>query len=407
MNRILINLKIALGSLANYKLRTALAVLGVFLGTFSLIVVSNLSSSLAKKTAAEIETLGKDLLIVRSGIVRRFGPGTSLLSEAANLTIADAEAIKQSSVHVLKVSPSSNKSFPVRYGSTTLRSVLVIGATPNYSEVRNFFASEGSFITAEDNLNLNNSAVIGAAVAKKLFQDQNALGKFLMIHRAPFQIAGIMEEKGVDLSGADQDNTIFVPLNTYLAKLVNQDFISSINVQAVNSRSIQAAKADIESLLRKRHKIKPPAKDDFAVIDLKDVTQLKSQAMSMITILGRIAASVSFLIGGLGILSIMILIVSERKVEIGIRRAIGSRKRDIILQFLTESSFISIAGGVIGLVLGLPVSLLVLKLSDLPFAVSIPGLVVAVIASIGIGIIAGIYPSKKATLIQPVDIMRM
>ncbi|MBN2655170.1 MAG: ABC transporter permease [Nitrospirae bacterium] len=407
MNRILINLKIALGSLGNYKLRTALAVLGVFLGTFSLIVVSNLSSSLAKKTAAEIESLGKDLLIVRSGIVRRFGPGTSLLSEASNLTIEDAKAIKNSSVHVLNVSPSSNKSFPVRYGSTTLRSVLIIGAMPNYAEVRNFFAAEGSFVTSDDNHNLTNSAVIGSGVVKKLFPKQNPLGKFIMIQRAPFQVTGIMEEKGVDLSGADQDNTIFVPLNTYLAKLVNKNFIGTINVQAVNTQSIQAAKADIESILRKRHKIKPSAKDDFAVIDLKDVTQLKAQAMSMITILGRIAAAVSFLIGGLGILSIMILIVSERKIEIGIRRAIGSRKRDIILQFLTESSFISIAGGVIGLVIGLPASIIILKLSDLPFAVSIGGLILAVTASIGIGIIAGIYPSKKATLIQPVDIMRM
>lgn len=407
MNRIFINLKIALGSLANYKLRTALAVLGVFLGTFSLIVVSNLSSALAKKTAAEIESLGKDLLIVRSGIVRRFGPGTSLLSQAANLTIADAEAIKNSSVHVLDVSPSSNKSFPIRYGSTTLRNVLVIGAVPNYAELRNFYAAEGSFITEEDNRLLNNTAVIGAGVAKKLFPNQSPLGKFLMIQRAPFQIIGVMEEKGVDLSGADQDNTIFVPLRTYMAKLINKSFISAINVRAISTESIPAAKTDIENILRKQHKIKKGGKDDFAVIDLKDVTQLKAQAMSMITILGRIAAAVSFLIGGLGILSIMILIVSERKVEIGIRRAIGSRKRDIILQFLTESSFISIAGGLIGLLISLPASVVILKLSDLPFVISLPGLVLAVTASVGIGIVAGIYPSKKATLIQPVDIIRM
>lgn len=407
MNRIFINLKIALGSLANYKLRTALAVLGVFLGTFSLIVVSNLSSALAKKTAAEIESLGKDLLIVRSGIVRRFGPGTSLLSQAANLTIADAEAIKNSSVHVLDVSPSSNKSFPIRYGNTTLRNVLVIGAVPNYAELRNFYAAEGSFITEEDNRLLSNTAVIGAGVAKKLFPNQSPLGKFLMIQRAPFQIIGVMEEKGVDLSGADQDNTIFVPLRTYMAKLINKSFISAINVRAISTESIPAAKTDIENILRKQHKIKKGGKDDFAVIDLKDVTQLKAQAMSMITILGRIAAAVSFLIGGLGILSIMILIVSERKVEIGIRRAIGSRKRDIILQFLTESSFISIAGGLIGLLISLPASVVILKLSDLPFVISLPGLVLAVTASVGIGIVAGIYPSKKATLIQPVDIIRM
>ncbi|MCE5311944.1 MAG: ABC transporter permease [Nitrospiraceae bacterium] len=407
MNRIFINLKIALGSLANYKLRTALAVLGVFLGTLSLIVVSNLSTALAKKTAAEIESLGKNLLIVRSGIVRRFGPSISLLSEATNLKLADAEAIKNGSVSVSDVSPSSNKSFPVRYGNTTLINVLIIGVVPNYSEIRNFNAAEGSFVTDEDNQELKNIAIIGAGVAKKLFPDQNPIGKYLMIYRAPFQIAGIMEEKGVDLSGVDQDNVIFVPLNTYMNKLVNKDFISSINVRAASSEAIQSAKSDIESIMRKRHKIRQGMQDDFAVIDLKDVTQLKSQAMSMITILGRIAASVSFLIGGLGILSIMILIVSERRVEIGIRRAIGSRKRDIILQFLTESSFIAIAGGAAGLVIGLPLSGIILKLSNLPFSISLPGILLAVTASVGVGIIAGIYPSKKATLIQPVDIMRM
>lgn len=393
-------------SLCNFRLRTSLAVLGVFLGTFSLIVVSNLSDSLSKKTEMEIESLGKNLLIVRSGIVRRITSGTRLLSEATTLTLQDAKAIVRHTKFVSDVSPSSNKPFPVRYGNTTLTSVLVVGVMPNYNEVRNHHVKEGSFITEDDNKNLTRVAVLGKRVAEKLFGGENPIGKHILIYRVPCQVIGIMDEKGVDISGVDQDNQIFIPLNTYLRRFVNKDFISSIHVQVIDEKSIPNAKAEIEDILRKRHKIGADKKDDFTVIDLKDVMASKAQATSMITVLGRISAAVSFFIGGLGILSIMILIVNERRVEIGIRRAVGSRKRDIILQFLMETSFISLTGGMVGVVMGFIASVIIFKLSELPFTVSLMGFVISFFASVTVGILAGIYPSKRATTIQPVDIIR-
>lgn len=406
MKRIYLNLRIALRSLTNFKLRTALAILGVFLGTFSLIIVSNLSDSLRKKTEKEAASLGKNLLIVRSGVVRRFGAQTRLLSEATTLTTRDAKAIIESSPFVSDVSPSSNKSFPVRYGDITLRAVLVMGVTPNYTVVRNFQVKEGSFITESDNKNLNRVAVIGSEVAKNLFGDVNPIGQYILIWRVPCQIIGLMEEKGVDISGFNQDNQIFIPLNTFLRRLVNKDYINSISVQAIDEKSIPVVKAEIEDLLRKRHKIRKEQKDDFTVIDLKDVMALKTQAMSMITVLGRVAAIVAFFIGGIGILSIMILIVNERRVEIGIRRAVGSRKRDIIFQFLMEAAFISLSGGTIGLIASFVTTVIIFMLSDLPFTVSLTGLILSFFASVGVGILAGIYPSKKATKIQPVDVIR-
>jgi putative ABC transport system permease protein len=406
MRRIVLNTKIAWRSLCNFRLRTSLAVLGVFLGTFSLIVVSNLSDSLSKKTEMEIENLGKNLLIVRSGIVRRVVSGTRLLSEATTLTLNDAQAIASNCRYVSSVSPSGNKPFPVRYGSITLTSVLVVGASPNYTEIRNHHVKEGSFITENDNRNLNKVAVLGKRVAEKLFGDENPIGKHILIFRVPCQVIGIMEEKGVDISGIDQDNQIFIPLNTYLRRFVNKDFINSIYVQVMNDKSIPAAKAEIEDILRKRHKIGGDKKEDFTVIDLKDVMALKTQTTSMITVLGRISSVVSFLIGGLGILSIMILIVNERRVEIGIRRAVGSRKRDIILQFLMESSFISFIGGMVGVAIGFIASAVILHISELPFTISLTGILLSFAASVAVGILAGIYPSKKATAIQPVDIIR-
>lgn len=406
MKRVSINLKIAMRSLCSFRVRSLLAVFGVFLGTLSLIVVSNLSGALAKKTEAEISSLGNNLLIVRSGVVRRFGSGTRLLSEATNLTREDAEAIARGSRFINEVSPSGNKNFPVRYRHTLLSSVLVTGAMPNFTDVRNFRVQTGSFITDDDNRGLRKVAVLGSRVAEKLFGSEDPLGKYILIFRVPCQVIGVMEGKGVDISGVDQDNQIFVPLATFQRRLVNKDFLNSIYVQTVDARAIPAAKAEIEEIIRKRHRIGPGQKDDFTVIDLKDVLSLKTQAMSMITVLGRISAGVSFLIGGLGILSIMILIVNERKVEIGIRRAAGSRKRDIVLQFLLESSFISLTGGIAGAVAGFIISAVIFAASDLPFSMSFAGVLLSFAASVTVGALAGIYPSKRAIAIQPVDIIR-
>jgi len=406
LRRILLNLKIARRSLVQFKWRTSLAVLGVFFGTFSLIIVSNLSGSLAIKTAQEIDSLGKDLLIVRSGIVRRVGVGTRLMSEATNLTPEDAIAIRDSVSSVADLSSAGYKTFPVRYGNTVLKGILVNGVEPNFQDIRNFHAREGSFVSAQDNLNRDKVAVVGRTVVEKLFGDENPIGKYILIWRVPFQVIGIMEEKGTDVSGADQDSQIFIPLQTFLKTLVNKTNVNNVYIQVTGSEFIPAAKADIESLLRKRHKIGPGQNDDFAVIDMKDVLALKTQAMDLITVLGRIAAAVSFIIGGLGILSIMILIVNERKLEIGIRRAVGSRKRDIILQFLIESSIISLAGGTIGVFSGALLSVILLHVLKYPFTLSFTGLLIAFGASVLVGILAGIYPSKKATQFEPVDIIR-
>lgn len=406
MNRILLNLKIAFRSLLNFKLRSILAVLGVFLGTFSLIVVSNLSDSLLKKTEQEAESLGKNLLIVRSGIVRKFGTRTRLLSEATTLKIEDAESLKYSSTFIKDVSPSGNKTFPVRYGNTVLKSVLVVGVLPNYPEIRNFYVNEGRFISKDDNKILNKVAVLGSKVSQKLFGKENPIGKHILIWRVPCEVIGIMEEKGVDISGVDQDNQIFLPLSTYLRRFVNQDYVNNIYVQVESEEYMYATKTQIEEILRKLHKIKDPKDDDFTVIDMKDVMALKTQAMSMINVLGKISAGISFLIGGIGILSIMILIVNERRIEIGIRRAIGSRKKDIIIQFLLESSFISLTGGTMGVIISLAATIIIFSFSNLPFTLSLGAHILSFFASVGVGILAGIYPSKKATQIQPVDVIK-
>lgn len=406
MKRLFLNLRIAVRSLYSFKLRTSLAVLGVFLGTFSLILVSNLADSLARKGQIELDKLGKNLLAVRSGTVLRPGHPTSLFTQAANLSLDDVRAIAAGAPFVTALSPASFKSFTIRYGGVTLSSILVTGASPNYPEVRNFYPQEGAFVSDENNLQLERVAVIGRKIAEKLFGSEDPLGKNILVWRVPCRVIGVMEEKGVDASNVDQDNQIFVPLNTFLRRFVNKDNVNYVFVQTADSEALAPAKAAIEQILRLRHHIKADQKHDFTVLNPKDMLALKSQATALITILGRIAATVSFLIGAIGILSIMILIVNERRVEIGIRRAVGSRKRDIILQFLLESSFISFLGGLAGVFAGLLISVAVFTFSQLPFSLSLGGLFAAFTASVLVGILAGIYPSQKATTIQPVDVIR-
>lgn len=406
MKRIWLNLSIARRSLAHFKTRTALAVLGVFLGTFSLVVVSNLSSTMAKKTQLEIAALGENLVIVQSGTVRRFSSRVSLISQANNLTMEDAWAIHHQTRFVEDVSPSGSKTFVVRFGPVALSATLITGVTPNYPQIRNFHVRHGSFFTEADDAAIRKVAVLGHKVAEKLFGSRDPIGESVLIRSIPCRVIGVMEEKGADISGFDQDNQIFVPLNTYLKRFVNQTFLSTVYVRVSDERAISGAIKEIEALLRKRHRIGPGEDDDFTVIDMKDVLSLKSQATDMIRLLGRISATVSFAIGGIGILSIMILMVNERRLEIGIRRAVGSRKRDIVWQFLMESSFISLSGGLVGIVCGFLFSTILFWILRFPFQVSWFGLVFAFVASVAVGVMAGIYPSRRAVAIQPVDVIR-
>lgn len=406
MKRIGLNLKIALRSLYSFKLRTALAVLGVFLGTFSLILVSNLTDSLARKAEQELDKLGKNLLVVRSGTAYKFAAGARLLSEATSLTLGDAGTLLEECPAVKNVCPSFFKYLPVRCGSVTLSSILVTAASPNYPELRNFYPAVGCFFTSEENESLSRVVVLGKRVASKLFGNGNPIGKHILVSGIPCQVIGVMEEKGADISNIDQDNQIFIPLKTFLRRFLNKEFINTIYVRTTSQESMAQARSQIESALRESHKIGFGKKEDFMIVDMKDIMKLKTRSVSMISTLGRICAAVSFSIGALGILSIMILIVNERRVEIGIRRAVGSRKRDIVLQFLLESSFISFGGGMVGVAFGFLVSAIVFSLSGLPFTISPAGIVFSFAASVAVGILAGIYPSSKAVTVQPVDVIR-
>lgn len=337
--------------------------------------------------------------------MKRFGARMRILSESTNLKIEDASAILDGTTSVIDVSASSNRPFPVRYNGRSLSNIPVIGVMPNFITIRNFKVEHGVFITENDVREINKVVVLGKAVAGKLFGNEDPIGRYVLIYRVPFQVIGVMEEKGVDASGVDQDNQVFVPLSTFLRRLVNKDYINIIYVK-IRPAYNDLARTEIREILRKRHNLKEGKEDDFTIIDMKDIMTLQTEAISLIKTLGRISAVISFLIGGIGILSIMILIVNERKIEIGIRRAVGATKKDIIIQFLMEASFISLTGGLTGLILSFPASGAIFKVTGLPFSISTTGIFFSTMASIAIGILAGIYPSKKATTFEPIHVIR-
>lgn len=405
MRAVFLNLGIGLKTLAILKVRAILAITGVILGTLSVVLVNNITGSLKKKTAQELASLGKDILVIRSDFTHSIRT-SSLLSGSATLTLKDARKIKNSSPYIKTAIPYGNMSLQVRHENITVADSIVAGTNRVFFDLRGYTLSSGRFFSEDENNSLKRVTVIGSKVAESLFPNESPIGKFIFLRRVPCKVTGVLEPKGADISGLDQDNLVFIPLKTYMRRLTNTTKVNIIYVQITNAGKIPQIKSDVEKLLRIRHKIQTGEKNDFTVIDLKDIMRLESEAMKAVETLGLIAAAVSFTISAMGILSIMVLMVNERKVEIGIRRAVGSRKRDIILQFLSESSIISLTGAVAGLILGSAISLVVFRLTQQPQFFSLKAMSFALIASCVIGILSGLYPASKAAKIRPMDVLR-
>jgi len=388
-----------------YRLRSALSVLGVAFGTFALITMISISNSMKEKSRLEVEKFGKNLVVVKSGKVRVFRRRERSITTAKTLKLSDAYFIKQQVDHVVKVLPSFQIAYPVRRGGTTVFSTI-IGVGREYPELRNINVEKGRFYTEDEEKTGQKVIVLGYKVAKDLFKNEDPIGKTILIFRVPCKIIGVMEEKGVDISGEDQDSLIYTPLKTAMRRLANVDYINTIYVQVDNRENIPYVKKKIRQLLRKRHHIKKGEKDDFTVLSPDDYLRMEKEAIHIFSVLGGVSATISFLIGGIGILSIMILIINERTEEIGIRRAVGAKKTDILLQFVLESSFISIAGGFFGVVMGVFVSELIFLLFDLPKTLNLHWVVLSFFLSVIVGILAGIYPAHKASNIRPVEALR-
>ncbi len=332
------SLKIALASLKAHRLRTLLAIVGVLLGALALCAVQHVSAAMYAKARQETAKLGTNLFVAQSGKLsfRRSGEAR-IRNEATTFTLQDARALAAGLPAVRRSAPFASRSMPIRAGGVKIPSRLV-GTTADYLPVRNAEVAEGRFLTAADEADLARVCVLGAKIAERLFgRAEAALGQEVFFFRAPARVVGVMAAKGGDIAGTDLDEQVYLPLSTYLRRFANQSWISGVYLQLADPRDYETTRAAAREILRSRHHLGPGEEDDFALLTAEDTMKVQQQALDLVQTLGLISASISFAVGGLGILSIMILLVRIRRLEIGVRRAVGATRPDIIRQFMLEA----------------------------------------------------------------------
>lgn len=402
-----LNLSIALSSLSTHKVRAILAMLGVFLGALAFTGVQHVSKIMVQKAVIETEKLGPNLYAVLAGQVRfRRSGGVRIRQNRANLKLSDARALIDGVPSVLNATPYAYSSFLVKGGGNAL-TAQVFGTWPSWTEVRSLKVGVGRFFTQQELDTRATVCAVGVTIAERLFGSaEAALGKTVLIYRAPYKIIGVMEPKGRDLVGDNQDEYMFMPLTTFMRRASNQDFLNGVFLRLAKEADISLVEEASRKIMRMRHKIKPGQPDDFSLLSAKDTIRLQRQALDLMSTLGLITSVVSFGVGGMGILSIMILVVRARRVEIGVRRAVGGKRRDIIRQFLFESGLMAGIGGTCGVVVTVVLVVIMSKVLELPLIIDPANLVLTLGGSCLIGLAAGAYPAWQAAHVEILDVLK-
>lgn len=400
-------LKMATVSLKINKMRSMLTSLGIIIGVSAVIIMLAVGSGASKKIAKDMESMGSNLLMVRSASAKsggvRMGMGTR-----PTLTIKDGEAIEEKARGVLAVAPYSSQTQQITYGNQNW-STSVGGTTQPYFMIRNYEIESGRGFLPEDNKNSTKVAILGQTVASELFGDVDPINKTIRIGNVPFKVVGLLKTKGSSGMGQDQDDLVFIPITTAQRKVFGTDFPGTVNmiaVKAQNDQVISIMEEDITEILVNRHHIGKNQENDFEIRNLAEMQEtIKSTTKTMSLLLGAIAG-VSLIVGGIGIMNIMLVSVTERTKEIGIRMAIGAKASDIRIQFLIESFLLSVSGGLIGVMIGIIGSLLMQKFAGMNVAITLSSILLSLGFSAAIGIGFGYYPAYKASLLNPIDALR-
>lgn len=400
-------LKMAIMSLKINKMRSMLTSLGIIIGVSAVIIMLAVGTGSSQKIAKDMEAMGSNLLMIRSASATsggvRMGSGTK-----PTLTIKDAEAIEKNCRGILAIAPYSSEAKQLTYGNQNW-STSVGGTTASYLYIRNYEIESGRNFIPEDIQNNAKVTIIGNTIANELFGDVDPIGKTMRVGNIPFKVIGLLKTKGQSGMGMDQDDLIFIPITTAQKKVFGTSFpgtIDRINVKAQNDEVIETTQTEITELLRTRHHIGKTQDDDFEVRNLAEMQEtIKSSAKTMSILLGAIA-SVSLLVGGIGIMNIMLVSVTERTKEIGIRMAIGAKASDIRFQFLIESFILSIIGGLIGVTAGILGAYIVKWTTGTTIAITSLSIFLSLGFSGAIGVIFGYYPAYKASLLNPIDALR-
>ena len=407
MTRLYASLRIALMALIANKMRSGLTMLGIIIGVSAVITMVAVGSGAKQRIAEQIASMGSNLLVVMSGSATsggfRGGAGT-----VPTLTVDDAKAIEAEIPGVRYVSPSISGVAQVVYGNQNW-STVIQGTAPEMLEIRGWSLSSGRPFTEQELGGAAKVCVLGQTIVDNLFGGIEPVGQIVRIKKIPFMVIGVLSPKGQTTWGQDQDDLIFVPLTTGQKQLFGQTFpgmVRNIAVQAWGPEEIKQAETQINQLLRQRHRIQPGQENDFSVRNLTELMSSREESANVMSLLLGAIASISLIVGGIGIMNIMLVSVTERTREIGIRIAVGAKSRDILLQFLIESLVLSLMGGILGIGIGVLGTVVLSSFTQWPTLFSIQSILLAFLFSGSVGVFFGFYPARKASLLNPIEALR-
>jgi putative ABC transport system permease protein len=401
--------RVALRALRVNKLRSALTMLGIIIGVGAVIAMVGVGAGAQARVAEQIQSLGSNLIIVLSGSTTsggiRLGQGSQL-----TITEEDSLAIAREIPAVQASAPSMRGTAQVVYGNLNWATGIQ-GVTPDYSEAREWGVTSGRFLTIEDLDGATKVALLGQTTAQNLFGDLDPLEQIIRIKKVPFTVVGVLDRKGQNSWGQDQDDIVIIPLTTAKKKVLgvsqaNARSVGSISVKIRAGENMVEAEDQMRALLRQRHRLQPYQDDDFTLRNLSEILQTQEESSKVMTYLLAAIASVSLLVGGIGIMNIMLVSVTERTREIGLRMAVGARGRDILLQFLVEAVTLSLIGGVIGIALGVASSQAISEFAEWRTQLPLGAVVMAFGFAAAVGVFFGFYPARKAARLDPIEALR-
>lgn len=404
MRRFLATMRIAVRALRRNKLRTFLTMLGMIIGVSAVIAMVGIGNGAKSQIENQIASLGENVILIFSGSMTRGGVHTGWGS-AGTLTVDDAEAIQREIPGVTVVSAEVRSTTQIAAGNQNW-ATQILGESADYLTLRRWPLTSGAMFTEQDVRSANKVAIIGQTIADQLFPGEDPIGQLLRIKSAPFIIVGVLKAKGMSMMGSDQDDVVVVPYTSAMKRLFGMTTLRTINAQAASAALLDPVQQQITSLMRQRHRIIPGHDDDFTVRTQKEIADAMTEQSKTMTYLLAAIAAVSLLVGGIGIMNIMLVSVTERTREIGIRMAVGARGQDILLQFLTEALTLSILGGVIGIIWGIGASKVIEAVKHWPVATPLVWILASFVVSAAVGIFFGFYPARKASQLDPIDALR-